>query len=311
MPECTYGFVDRLSRYVQPPIGKKVFFMLEAYVDESGTHGDARTCVIAGYWGGENRWRSFDDRWSRIIQEADEPTMKEFHSVEFWRPDGTRKGLFARWSDAKAERFIDDLLDCISDHDIYPTTATLKVEAWKKLTRNERRFLTGGMFNPVDRIWITPSAPNKTYYLPFQFVVMAPGLACKDGLKVHYVFDIHKQFKNHASDLFALLKKDHKLSCRHKLGEFSMADGVDAEGLQAADLLAYQAYQYNKKTLDPAPISKLPYILRRALARASKGDSNNFPFFNEQGLETALADLPEEIRKSTLEYPIKVLTSAL
>lgn len=302
------GFVERLAIHVHPRPTEKVFCMLEAYMDESGIHDGAHTCVIAGYWGGEGRWREFEDRWSQVIKDANEPTMKEFHSVEFWKSDGTRRGIFAQWSDSKANRFIDDLLTCITDHAIYPTSATMKVSAWKQLTKNERRFLTGGKFDIARQVWVTPSAPNRTYYFPFQFVVTNATSACKDGLKVHYVFDIHKQFKNHATDLYALLRKNQNLSCRKKLGEFAMADSVDAPGLQAADLFAYQTYQHNRLRIEsPTPIktSTLPKILRRAIAN-NRGDSYHL-FIEENGLEASLEPLPMNVRKSAEEFPIKLM----
>ena len=65
--------------------------MLEAYMDESGIHDGAHACVITGYWGHERRWRRFEDEWKKILVAADEPALTEFHSVDFWKPDGTRK----------------------------------------------------------------------------------------------------------------------------------------------------------------------------------------------------------------------------
>ena len=282
-----------------------IFCMLEAYMDESGIHDEAHACVIAGYWGGENQWRRFERRWTQIIEDADEPEVQEFHSVDFWKPDGSRKGVFAEWSDTKADAFINDLLSCIGDYKLYPMSATLKVAAWEKLTKNERMFLTGGKFNSELNAWITPSSPNQTYYLPFQFAVALPAMACKAHLKVHYAFDLHKQFKTHASELFALLKKDEKLSCRDRLGTFGMEDGKDAPGLQAADLLAYHSYQHNKSrvlTDIPTPLSKMPRILKAAIKNHKS--TEDFPFFEEHGLDVALEPLPNHVRNTTLEFPI-------
>lgn len=218
--------------------------MLEAYMDESGIHDGAHACVVAGYFGHEKRWRAFEDRWKKIIQDADEPSLTDFHSVEFWRPDGTRRGVFRLWPDIKADRFISDLLDCIGNHHIYPTCATLKIAAWLRLNKSERMFLTGGRLDLSDqtyRTWITPSAPNQTYFLPFQFAVATPAIRCKDGYVVHYVFDINKQFKTHAATIFEFLQKDQTLSVRDKLGSLRMERSAKAPGLQAADLLAYQS----------------------------------------------------------------------
>jgi Protein of unknown function (DUF3800) len=281
---------------MHPRNGKKVFCMLEAYMDESGIHDGAHVCVVAGYWGGEQQWRRFEPRWKKIIENADEPTLKEFHSTEFWKANGTRKGVYARWSKAKADQFIGDLLNCIGDYRLYPTSATLKVDAWNALNKNERMFLTGGRVNRETLQWITPSAPNQTYFLPFQFSISSPAIACKEHLKVHYAFDLNKQFKNHASDLFRLLKNDSTFSCRDRIGELSLPTSEEAVGLQAADLFAYHSYQYGKirmKSIQPVA-GTMPLILKALIKNAR--DITDFPFFDEYGLSIALQAMPKQLR---------------
>jgi hypothetical protein len=78
-------------------------------MDESGIHDGAHVCVIAGYWGTVKKWKKFENRWKTILRDANEPTLVEFHSTEFWHKDDSRKGVFAKWSNQKADRFIDDL----------------------------------------------------------------------------------------------------------------------------------------------------------------------------------------------------------
>ena len=58
------------------------------------------------------------------------------------------KGVFARWSDIKADTFISNLTTCIVDSGIFPTSAILVADEWKKLNRDERIFVTGGRYGP-------------------------------------------------------------------------------------------------------------------------------------------------------------------
>jgi hypothetical protein len=271
--------------------------MVEAYMDESGIHDGAHVCVVAGYWGSEKRWIRFENQWSEILRTADEPTLKEFHSTDFWYSDGRRKGVFAKWTDRKADAFINDLADCIVDAKIIPTDATLVVDEWNKLNADERRFLTGGHYHPIEQKWATFGAPNKTYFLPFQFAIMNPALACSPGLHVHYTFDLHKQFKNHASDLFALLKLDTASAWTHRLGSLTMESSEVALGLQAADLFAYQSYKYAKNRIEhgkPIRIKDLPLLLRRLLTNMK--DEHDFPFFDKHGIEQCLRNFPPELK---------------
>src|SRR6185437_8468888 len=77
------GFIERWAGHVHPRDGEKLFSMVEAYMDESGIHDGAHVCVIAGYYGGKNQWRSFEQRWRKILKDTNTPALKEFHAIEF------------------------------------------------------------------------------------------------------------------------------------------------------------------------------------------------------------------------------------
>lgn len=297
MPTRERACVERLSRHVHPPDGRKAFCMIEAYMDESGIHDGAKICAVAGYWGNVKKWKKFEPRWSRILADADEPSLKEFHSTDFWYSNGSRKGVFARWSDTKADKFIDDLTQCIVDTKIFPTSAALVVDEWNKLNRAERKHLSGGYYNPVKKKFDSEGAPNKTYFFPFQLAIITPAVHCRRGLHVHYVFDLNKQFKNHALNLYGLLKKDVRLGCRHRLGSLDFETGIDAVGLQAADLLAYQTYKFAHSRTDrdrPIPVKEMPPLLRKLVTNGQ--DDQSFPFLDREGLNIALQSLPPDMR---------------
>jgi len=271
--------------------------MVESYMDESGIHDGAHVCVIAGYWGSVKKWGRFERRWPEILREADEPTLKEFHSTEFWNASGKRHGVFAKWSDAKSDKFIDDLIACIVDTKIFPTSCVLVVDEWKKLNKDERTLLTGGRYDPIAKKWIHPGAPNKTYFWPFQLAIANPAIHCKPGLHVHYTFDLNKQFKNHAIDLYGLLKNDHNFKVRHRLGALDLEASEKAVGLQAADLFAYQTYKFSKQRIEcgqPMHLREVPVLLQKLLTN-NQGDED-FPFFDRDGLNMALDNLPTHLR---------------
>jgi len=271
--------------------------MVEAYMDESGIHETAHVCAVGGYFGSVKKWERFECEWSDIIRSAGERTLKEFHSTDFWFADGTRKGVFAEWSDAKAETFIDDLVNCIVNSKIFPTTAVLMVQEWNKLNRDERTFLTGGRWHKTENYWLTQGAPNKTYFLPFQCAIANAAINCRPGLHVHYTFDLQKQFKTHAIELYALMKTDPNLNCRHRLGALDFEISEKAVGLQAADLLTYQTYKFGKQRIAvdaPLRISELPPLLRRLIRNQTQ--ENDFPFFDAYGLQVALHNMPEHLR---------------
>ncbi len=295
--KCAYSFVERLSRHVHPRDGRKDFCMVEAYMDESGIHDRAHVCVVAGYWGSVKKWNRFEPRWKEIIKDAGEPTMKEFHSVEFWSANGERRGVFAKWSEAKANQFINDLTDCIVSSRIFPTSAALVTEDWKKLNREERMFLTGGHYDRMNKRWLEHGAPNRLYFLPFQLALANPAMACKPGLHVHYVFDLNKQFKHHALRLFDLMKSAKAASYSHRMGSIDFENGETAVGLQAADMLAYQVYKSARERIgrnEPLELDQLNPLLRKLIS-ATREDYQ-FPFLDEHGLNQALQNLAPQLR---------------
>ena len=91
---------------------------------------------------------------------------------------------------------------------------------------------------------------------------------CSPGLHVHHVFDLNKQFKKHALDLYALMKNDPQIKARHCMGVLDFATGEEAPGLQAADLLAYQTYKFAKSRIEfgrPMKRSQMPALLQRLI----------------------------------------------
>src|SRR5437870_2983070 len=67
---------------VHPKDGhSKVFCVLHAYLDDSGSHAQAPILILAGYYGSENQWKKFDLQWRKAI---DSEGLREFHANRFW-----------------------------------------------------------------------------------------------------------------------------------------------------------------------------------------------------------------------------------
>jgi hypothetical protein len=74
--------IDELVRLVHPRDGhKKVFAMIDAYLDESGIHDGAKVCVIAGYFGGPGQMKRFERAWKETLAKYSFP-MKDFHAKD-------------------------------------------------------------------------------------------------------------------------------------------------------------------------------------------------------------------------------------
>src|SRR5271163_3151782 len=100
------------GRLVHPKDGhEKVFCVLHAYLDDSGTHNGARVCTVAGYFGSEKQWIKFDRDWRSALNEEH---LDEFHANRFWssfkgRPVTEYKG----WDSERSKKFIFRLLEIL------------------------------------------------------------------------------------------------------------------------------------------------------------------------------------------------------
>ena len=88
--------------------------MLETYLDESGIHQGAKVCAVGGFYGHEAAWRKFEGQWNKIVSDYPELKDKGFHARRFFaRENGKRVGPYEDWSDDKADKFLNRLVQCV------------------------------------------------------------------------------------------------------------------------------------------------------------------------------------------------------
>jgi uncharacterized protein DUF3800 len=240
--------------------------MLTAYMDASGTHDDSHNCVVAGYWGGEKAWSIFEWNWKKALQSEE---IEEFHAKVFWpRINGERVGVYRGWSDTRHAAFMNRLLTVIETSRITPFAAGVLGAEWGKQPTPYRR-----VFNRMTEPELSTSGP-KSLFLPFQVCIVHASMYCKDGIRMHFVFDQDSRIATQVVKVFSYIKQEMKTDehLRFSIGDLTFADSRVATPLQAADLLAYEAHRYAKKAQgsDDAPMRQ---EYRRALTRArSKHD---------------------------------------
>jgi hypothetical protein len=215
--------------------------MLQAYMDDSGSHADSPYCLIAGYWGGVNQWRKFDHEWNRALCDFSVP---EFHAWQFWARDQNRQrvGPYRGWDDDRRNAFLSTLLRIIGELKLYPFVHGVVRSEWDKRTRDERQSFSGGGGSGL-------TAPNNPVFLAFQTCVLRTVSYCHPGVVMDFVIDSNRNTDSWAAisyqEVRRLLIKANDPVARH-LGDLSFADSRRTLPLQAADLLAYEAFKYAK-----------------------------------------------------------------
>jgi uncharacterized protein DUF3800 len=82
--------------------------ILTAYLDESGTHGDAELSVMAGFVGDARQWRKFEKRSLKLFRRF---KVDIFHTIDIRRTDKD----FAGWTVDRKIEFLDEFQHIINE----------------------------------------------------------------------------------------------------------------------------------------------------------------------------------------------------
>jgi hypothetical protein len=212
--------------------------MIRVYMDDSGTHLQSQYCLIAGYWGGHGQWVKFEREWRKVL---DAYKVPEFHAKVYWARDDKLQRLesYKGWDDIRRKEFLYSLLTVIGQHKLYPFAYGVHRGEWNKQTPAERQVLCGA--NGLQR------APDNPMFMAFTTSVLRNIRHCNPGAVMHFVLDSNRNTNGWASICYGEMKKfmsqENPVGAR-KLGDLTFADSERALPLQAADLLAYEAYKY-------------------------------------------------------------------
>lgn len=285
--------IDELCAIVYPRDGHhKLLGFLECYLDESGTHGSAEVCTVAGYIGGKGQLRKFDELWNGAL---DEFQVTDFHAKDFWARDnkGNRVAPYAGWDDAKSERLLARLVLAINTYRIYPVSCTIFNQEFFKCNERLRRYLTGGQVRNAK--FVTTGCPSRPYYLAFSLSVTtaASFLPVGPNWMIHYFCGLDRILSGYANDFFRQIKEHPSTKRRESLGVISFPYASHTPVLQAADLLAYAMYQHGLNKLSDWN-SEPSDLLKGCLQRTRSLDDHKY--LNQEGLETIVSEMRPALR---------------
>jgi hypothetical protein len=230
------SWIDHRAMAAHPLGSAKIFAMLTAYMDDSGTHASASICALGGYFGGVRRWMEFERRWLDVLTRYG---VKEFHAKRFWAktPSGERVDDYKGWSDEKADLFLNELLTAIVRTQIYPFVSGVNTKEWEKIDLADRRVFTG-----ATRVHPT-GAPTRSIFLAFVTCVFRVASHCKPGIVIELIVDQDHRNEAWAHLCLRGLKRENPELAK-RVGDLTFADRRMALPLQAADLIAYEANLY-------------------------------------------------------------------
>jgi hypothetical protein len=224
------------------------------YLDESGIDRP-EVCAVAGFLGGIPAQTSLVRRWKKVL--AHYRVTVPFHSHEFYAPPHKIKlsttNPYRGWSNKKRRRFISDLLGVIESHNVFLIGCGIDSVAFHNRTEDERRALTGGVFNAMKKTWRHQGKPNAPYFYALRATIEFAGTRTVNAEEpnplVMFVMSEQNEYERGAMQMYRnLLDMNPPLPYRGVLGEpMTFATHKRLPQLQAADLAAYHIYQYSRE----------------------------------------------------------------
>jgi hypothetical protein len=248
--------------------------MLDAYLDESGVHGGAVACVIAGYYGGRGEWRRFEKGWRKAFADHGVP-LAQFHALHLVK----RRRYFSAaegWDQERYSSFVAALASAITAHKICPVSVSIVVDDFMSFTEMQRRFFTGATM--LNGRLITTGCPNKAYFTPFQNCVKRVASYAPVGGKANFYFGLDRPFGGYAKVLYEMIKTTPRSDgYRDRLGETSFPLAKDTPQLQAADLLAYLTFDHMNRLLESNQENAPPSdLLNACLVRTRVSEDHSY-----------------------------------
>jgi hypothetical protein len=262
--------------------------MIEAYLDESGIHDGAAVCVIAGYFGGEGKWKKFEADWNGLLADFSIPAER-FHAKNLF-PE--RKGWFLDHWSGQHQSLLDGIGFTIAKHEkIHPVSAGIIVDDFNSLPLDERRYLTGATIRNGKPI--SSGSPNKPYFVPFQHVVIQVCDYASVGGKAQFFFGLDRNFFGYARDIFEQIKVSDVQSAesgpwawKQRLGDPSFPLAKETPQLQIADFLSHLTYHHMLSAGERVGMVPPSPLLERCIQ--NRRSNEDFYFSNKQNLEAAL-----------------------
>jgi uncharacterized protein DUF3800 len=232
--------------------------MLRAFFDDSGTHeggrwGPSKVVAVAGIFGTEAELRGLEVEWRKHLVRplcGSKPTLKRFHMTECQASDGE----FAGWSRTETDFFCHQLGTAILESGVSAYGMACFRKDWDDLIQGDARAILGDSEgNCVRNCFLKAAIWGQMYTF--------------DPRMMFFIDDRpHRQRENR---LVFNVFQTQSMPPPELVG-LSFITSHEVLPLQAADLIAWEFYQYAKDTLESGklelPKRKQFRRLRREMA---------------------------------------------
>jgi Protein of unknown function (DUF3800) len=250
---------------------RRTAFVLTAYFDDSGTHPTSEIVLWYGLFGNHFQWALFDELWTAKLLEPSpgKSPLARFHMAPCQAADGDFRG----WSRTATDFLVHELGQIILRCGLWSDGVAIPRKDWDELVTGDLRTALGNA---------------EGYALRIAFV-RATQWAKKHGgnTSIALVFDQRKEKENEAKRIFQLFEHLAQIEPDAvKPTSIIFADSNTVKPLQAADLAAWEMYQYSLESLK---IGVRAHAGRKQIRRLWRGGRLDLGFASRSAIEKMVA----------------------
>lgn len=195
--------------------------MIQAYIDESGTHDQATIIVAAGFLSSFKRWRKFEKLWDAILNP--DGGKRVFHATDCLGKDGY--GDFEGWPKDDRNQLVDKLIPVAREKTLFCFSSAFSLKDYEEIVPEG-----------IKRKWKHP------YYLCMFHIANLiqfnrDKFSFPPNEKVAFVFGEKPGYIGLLTDLYNQLKNTEAVG--GILGKITTGTPEEDTPLQAADLICY------------------------------------------------------------------------
>ena len=238
--------------------------VVTGYFDDSGTHPNSDVVLWYGLFGQNSQWDFFDQLWAAKLKEPSpgKPPLGRFHMAQCQAADGEFQG----WNRTATDFLVHELGDIILKCGIWGDGVVIPRKDWDELVTGDLRVALGDAEGHCSRIAF----------------VRATQWARQHGYsdKMAFVFDRRKEKEAEGKRIYHLFEHLARIEPNQvKPISFAFSDAASIRPLQAADMAAWEMYQYSREYLKNGVV----HAGRTQLRRLWQGKANGIGFRDKIG----------------------------
>ncbi len=238
--------------------------MLNGYFDESGTHGHAKSTVIAGYVGDDKAWASVDAQWRGILHTY---RLKSFHMADAI----AQRGEFHQIQSYIVKDICNALANILNTSELHVVWSGVDASVWYAATNEEFR--------------VAFPKPYDLCFLEILRQLRSWQRSIRQFGRLSMVFAAQNEYQERSAETLKAWSRYIKKGV-WPLG-FDSPNNLPA--LQAADMLVHELY-VSLNTLELSADYTGKISITPLLHSASKGDVGSGGFITENALKLRVAN---------------------